>query len=128
MSQRSLIRAVSDIASVTFGSLCIISALPFVGIPFPTRGWADYYADKNQWLSQRSGGRLSPKGAGWVSAALRTAVGCATIYSPTRMGALLFNGAVVVRGTFLARQDNRPMRPQWTMLTAIGLCIVLNFL
>ncbi|KAJ7042814.1 hypothetical protein C8F04DRAFT_1175919 [Mycena alexandri] len=116
----------SDIASTTFGALCIASALPFVGVPFPTRGWATYYADKNLYLSQLSGGRLTPRAAGWASAALRIAVGSAAIYPPTREASLIANTAVVVRGTFLAHRDGRPMRPQWTMLGALGLCLLLG--
>ncbi|XXG99306.1 hypothetical protein Hte_005643 [Hypoxylon texense] len=118
----------SDVVSTTFGGLCIASALPFVGIPFPTRAWAAYYADKNRWLSQLSGGRLTPKQAGYASALLRIGVGSCCVYQPTRVAALLVNGAVVSRGTVVAYRDGRPMRPQWTMLGAIGLCLLLELL
>ncbi|KAI1765516.1 hypothetical protein GGR53DRAFT_489995 [Hypoxylon sp. FL1150] len=117
-----------DFASITFGSLCIASALPFVGIPFPSRTWATYYADKNRWLSQLSGGRLAPDQAGYAGALLRIAVGSCCIYQPTRVAALLINGAVVSRGTMVAYRDGRPMRPQWTMLSTIGLCLLLEML
>ncbi|KAI1386459.1 uncharacterized protein F4822DRAFT_431330 [Hypoxylon trugodes] len=116
----------SDITSVAFGVLCIASALPFVGVPFPSRAWSTYYADKNRWMSQLSGGRLTPKQAGYAGASLRVAVGSCCIYQPTRVAALLVNGAVVVRGTMVAYRDKRPMRPQWTMLSAIGLCLLLE--
>ncbi|KAI1775307.1 hypothetical protein F4818DRAFT_416241 [Hypoxylon cercidicola] len=118
----------SDVVSITFGGLCIASALPFVGIPFPTRAWATYYADKNIWLSKLSGGRLTPNQAGYASALLRISVGSCCIYQPTRVAALLVNGAVVVRGTMVAHRDGRPMRPQWNMLGAIGLCLLLELL
>ncbi|KAK9416059.1 putative Major facilitator superfamily transporter [Seiridium unicorne] len=117
---------VSAVVSTTFGVLCITSALPFVGIPFPSRAWATYYADKNKWLAELSGGRLTPDQAGYTSAALRIAVGACCIYPPTREAALLVNGAIVCRGTMLAYRDGRPMRPQWTMLSAIALCLVLG--
>ncbi|KAI0472309.1 hypothetical protein F4859DRAFT_100377 [Xylaria cf. heliscus] len=116
----------SDKASVTFGSLCVLSALPLIGIPFPTRGWASYYADKNRWMSQLSKGYLTPTQAGYASAVLRIFVGFGCMYQPTRVAALLVNGAVVCRGTMVAYRDSRPMSPQWTMLGAIALCLVLE--
>ncbi|KAI4865622.1 hypothetical protein F4820DRAFT_419699 [Hypoxylon rubiginosum] len=118
----------SDFVSITFGGLCIASSLPFIGIPFPSRAWATYYADKNRWLSQLSGGRLTPKQAGYASALLRVGVGSCCIYQPTRVAALLVNGAVVSRGTMVAYRDGRPMRPQWTMLGAISFCLLLELL
>ncbi|CAJ2507099.1 Uu.00g082850.m01.CDS01 [Anthostomella pinea] len=118
----------SDFTCITFGALCIASALPFVGIPVPTRSWAIYYADKNRWLSKLSGERLTPKQAGYASALLRLAVGSCCIYPPTRIPALLVNGAVVCRGTVVAYRDGRPMRPQWTMLGAVGLCLLTEIL
>ncbi|KAI1372815.1 hypothetical protein F4677DRAFT_431555 [Hypoxylon crocopeplum] len=118
----------SDLVSTIFGSLCIASALPFVGIPFPTRAWATYYADKSQWISSRSGGRLTPRQAGYASALLRLIVGSACIYPPTRLASLALNGTVVCYGTVSAYRDRRPMRPQWTMLGAMGLCLLLEML
>ncbi|KAI1414430.1 hypothetical protein F5Y13DRAFT_16116 [Hypoxylon sp. FL1857] len=118
----------SDIASITFGALCVASALPFVGIPFPNQSWADYYADKNKWLAMRSGGRLTAKQAGHAGALLRLAVGSCCIYPPTRLAALTANGIVVCYGTVAAYQNSRPMRPQWSMLGAMGLCILLEVL
>ncbi|KAI0874557.1 hypothetical protein GGS24DRAFT_459134 [Hypoxylon argillaceum] len=116
----------SDRVSTTFGSLCIVSALPLIGIPFPTRAWASYYADKNRWMSQLSKGYLTPNQAGCVVAALRIAVGLGCMYQPTRVAALLVNGTVVCRGTMVAYRDGRPMSPQWTMLGAIALCLALE--
>ncbi|KAI1404947.1 hypothetical protein F4819DRAFT_446038 [Hypoxylon fuscum] len=77
-------------------------------------------------MSQLSGGRLTPKQAGFAGALLRVAVGSCCIYPPTRVAALLVNGAVVSHGTMIAYRDGRPMAPQWTMLGAIGLCLVLE--
>ncbi|KAF7325044.1 Major facilitator superfamily transporter [Mycena kentingensis (nom. inval.)] len=119
-------RTLSTAVSSTFGALCITSALPFIGIPFPSQSWADYYADKNKWLAELSSGRLTPAQAGYAGALLRVGVGACCIYPPTREAALLLNGAVVCRGTVLAYRDERPMRPQWTMLSAIALCLVLG--
>ncbi|KAI0454425.1 hypothetical protein F5B21DRAFT_475337 [Xylaria acuta] len=116
----------SDKVSVIFGSLCVISALPLIGIPFPTRAWASYYADKNRWMSQLSKGRLTPNQAGHAVAALRIAAGFGYMYQPTRVAALLVNGVVVCRGTVVAYRDGRPMSPQWTMLGAVALCLVLE--
>ncbi|KAI1367475.1 hypothetical protein F5Y08DRAFT_67772 [Xylaria arbuscula] len=116
----------SDKVSGAFGSLCILSALPLLGVPFPSRGWASYYADKNIWMSQLSKGYLTPRGAGCAAALLRIIIGVGCIYQPTRVAALLINGAVVTRGTFVAYRDGRPIRPQWTMLGAIALCLVLE--
>ncbi|KAH8160518.1 hypothetical protein CIB48_g7726 [Xylaria polymorpha] len=116
----------SDIASGTFGSLCVISVLPLIGISSPTREWASYYADKSRWMSRLSKGYLAPDQAAYASAALRIAVGCGCVYQPTRVAALLVNGAVVCSGTVVAYRDSRPMSPQWTMLGTIGLCLVLE--
>ncbi|KAI1275119.1 hypothetical protein F5Y07DRAFT_187951 [Xylaria sp. FL0933] len=116
----------SDTVSTTFGALCIVSALPLIGIPFPTRAWASYYADKSRWMAQLSKGHLTPNQAGYAAAVLRTAVGVGCIYPPTRIAALLVNGAVVCRGTMVAYRDGRPMSPQWSMLGAIALCLALE--
>lgn len=85
-----------------------------------------YYADKSVWLSKVSGGRLTPKEAGYASALLRVMVGTCCVYPPTRDAALLLNGAIVLRGTFLAHRDGRPMQPQWNMLGSVALCLVLG--
>lgn len=127
----------SAAASTTYGVLCIASALPFAGVsvpwarsPRPGAGsWVDYYAEKNAWMARLSGGRLTPRQAGYAGAALRVTVGLCCVWgSPpaVREAALLANGAVVARGTVLAARDGRPMRPQWTMLGAIALCLLLG--
>ncbi|KAI1400941.1 hypothetical protein F4819DRAFT_353169 [Hypoxylon fuscum] len=117
----------SDLVSTTFGAVCIASALPFVGIPSSSRAVA-YYADKNRWMSQLSGGHLTPRQAGFAGALLRVAVGSCCIYPPTRVAALAANGMVVCYGTVAAFRDGRPMRPQWSMLGAMGLCLLLEML
>jgi hypothetical protein len=116
----------SNLTAGSFGILCIASALPFVGVPFPTRAWSDYYADKNRWLSQLSGQRLSPAQAGYAGAALRLVSGACCIYPPTREAMLLIYAAIVCRGTMLASRDGRPMAPQWGMLSATVVCLVLG--
>lgn len=126
----------STATATLYGGLCIASAPPFAGISVPwikTRrssdaaSWVAYYADKNAWMARLSGNRLNPRQAGYAGAALRVAVGACCIWGPpVREAALLFNGAIVVRGTVLAARDGRPMRPQWTMLGAIALCLLLG--
>lgn len=119
-------RIASEAIPVAFGSLCLLSALPFVGVPIPSRAWADYYRGKNEWLSQLSGNRLTPIGAGVCGAMLRIGVGLACINRDTREPTLLINGSIVVGGTIFAYRDGRPMRPQLTMLGAIAVCLLLN--
>ncbi|KAJ7918404.1 hypothetical protein B0H13DRAFT_290776, partial [Mycena leptocephala] len=119
-------QTLSTVLSSALGVLCIASALPFVGIPFPTQSWADYYEAKNQWNSELSGGRLTLKQAGYLGAAVRIVVGAGCIYPPTREVVLVLNGLVVIRGTMLAWRDGRPMWPQWGMLSAVVVCLVLG--
>ncbi|OTB18246.1 hypothetical protein K445DRAFT_245090 [Daldinia sp. EC12] len=116
----------SDAASSTFGALCITSALPFVGVPFPTRSSAVYYAAKSKWMAERSGPRLTPRQAAYGGAVLRVAVGLCSIYRPTRVVALMVNGLVVCFGTVAAYRSGAPMMPQWGMLCAIGGCLLLE--
>ncbi|KXH54116.1 hypothetical protein CSAL01_09215 [Colletotrichum salicis] len=116
----------STLSSYTFGGLCVLSGLPFIGIPFPNRRVADYYAGKSEWMSQIFGRRLSPRQAGYFGAALRIAVGAAVVAPETRESALLFNGAVVTYGTIRAYADGRPMLPQWGMLAANAVCLGLG--
>ncbi|KAI2624083.1 hypothetical protein GGS21DRAFT_493998 [Xylaria nigripes] len=106
----------SDPASGNFGSFCIISALPLLGIPFPTCFWATYYADKSSWISQLSNSLLPPTQAGCAAAILRLIVGIGCIYSHTRLPVLVpsqWRGRGP--GTVVALRDRRPMMPQWTM-------------
>lgn len=78
-------------------------------------------------MAKLTGDRLTPRQAGYAGAALRIAVGLCCIWGhPVREAALLANAAIVARGTVLAARDGRPMRPQWTMLGAIALCLVLG--
>lgn len=132
--QMSWAHNLSAAAATVYGGLCIASALPFAGVSIPwvtsrRRGdsWVAYYAEKNAWMARLSGDRLTPRQAGLAGAALRVAVGACCIWGPpVREAALLVNGAIVARGTVLAARDGRPMRPQWTMLGAIGLCLLLG--
>ncbi|KAH6658761.1 hypothetical protein BKA67DRAFT_558981 [Truncatella angustata] len=119
-------RNLPNVVSTAFGLLCITSAIPFIGIPVPTKSWVIYYAEKNKWLSELSGRRLSPKQAGYAGALLRVTVGICCMHPVTREAALVLNGVVVSRGTVLAHRDGRPMSPQWIMLSAIALCLVLG--
>lgn len=131
----------SAAAATAYGGLCIASALPFAGVSVPWittsrrrapggggDPWVDYYAEKNAWMARLSGGRLTPRQAGYAGAALRVAVGACCVWGPpaAREAALLANAAVVARGTVLTARDGRPMRPQWTMLGAIALCLLLG--
>ncbi|KAJ7069595.1 hypothetical protein C8F01DRAFT_1245793 [Mycena amicta] len=110
----------STISNSLFGALCILSAIPFLGIPFPSRAAAEYYATKNHWLAENYG--VTPKQAGYFGAVVRVGVGAGVIYPPTRMVALALNGAIVVRGTALAWRNERPMLPQYGMLLTMVWC------
>lgn len=125
----------SAAAATTYGVLCIASALPFAGVSVPWTtsrrsddSWVNYYAEKNAWMARLSGDRLTPRQAGYAGAALRVAVGLCCVRGPpaVREAALLANAAVVARGTVLAARDGRPMRPQWTVLGATALCLLLG--
>ncbi|KAL1882807.1 hypothetical protein Daus18300_000445 [Diaporthe australafricana] len=128
----------STAAATAYGGLCIASALPFAGVRVPVPwttsrrsdddSWVAYYAEKNAWMARLSGDRLTPRQAGCAGAALRITVGLCCIWGTraVRETALLANAAVVARGTVLAARDGRPMRPQWTMLGAIALCLLLG--
>ena len=125
----------STAAATAYGGLCIASALPFAGVSVPwitsrrsDDSWVAYYAEKNAWMARLSGDRLTPRQAGYAGAALRVAVGLCCVCGPpaVREAALLANAAVVARGTVLAARDGRPMRPQWTVLGATVLCLVLG--
>ncbi|KAK1638061.1 hypothetical protein BDP81DRAFT_201157 [Colletotrichum phormii] len=116
----------STLSSYTFGGLCVLSALPFIGIPFPNHRATDYYAGKCEWMSQIFDRRVSPRQAGYFGAALRIAVGAAVVAPETREPALLFNGAIVTYGTIRAYVDGRPMLPQWGMLAAMAVCLGLG--
>ena len=115
-----------ETCSALFGTLCILSAAPFAGVPFPNRAAADYYRAKSRWMSAIFGQRLSPVQAGYMGAAVRIVVGAGTIYPPTREAVLLLNGAGVLWGTVRAVRDGRPLIPQFGMLGAVAFLVVLN--
>ncbi|KAK1854751.1 hypothetical protein CCHR01_02562 [Colletotrichum chrysophilum] len=123
---RSSRSTIANLSNWSFGAMCILSALPFVGIPFPNQRAADYYAGKNRWISELSGGRLDSTQAGYAGAVLRIAVGTAVLVPATREAALLINGAIVTRGTMLAVRDGKPLLPQWGMLGIVAWCLVLG--
>ncbi|KAJ9150202.1 hypothetical protein NKR23_g3809 [Pleurostoma richardsiae] len=106
-----------------YGAMFILSALPFVSAPFPSRETAEYYKRKNDWNVRLSGGHLTRTQTGFLGAALRVMVGLGVLFSATRQGALLGNGAVVSLGTVLAYRDGRPMVPQLTMLAMVAWCL-----
>ncbi|KAF6804348.1 hypothetical protein CSOJ01_10266 [Colletotrichum sojae] len=120
------IQAIADASIFSFGAACILSAFLFVGVPFPNKRASDYYAGKSSWMSELSGGWMSPAQAGVFGAALRVAVGTAVLLPGTREAALLANGAIVTYGTFVARRDGKPMLPQWGILGAVAWCFVLG--
>ena len=117
-------QTIANLLAYGFGALCLSTALPFVGIPFPRAETAAYYKRKNEWNAKLSGHRITPATAGVLGAALRVGVGLGVIFPETREVALFIKGAVVSVGTMLAYRDGRPMRPQWTMLGLIAACFV----
>ncbi|KAF7298817.1 Dienelactone hydrolase endo-1,3,1,4-beta-D-glucanase [Mycena indigotica] len=119
-SYLSLVRIhpISTISNSVFGALCMLSAIPFLGIPFPSRAAAEYYATKNHWIAENYG--VTPRQAGYFGAVVRTGVGLGVIYPTTRPLALALNAAIVVRGTALAWRDGRPMLPQYGMLATMA--------
>ena len=119
-------KTISSVASVAFGAFCIGSALPFIGIPIPNKAAVHYYADKSAYMAGLTGHRITTAQAQYLSAVLRTAVGAGCIYPGTRQAALLVNLGIVIRGTFIANRDGRPMWPQWGMLGAMSLCLILG--
>ncbi|KAH8881685.1 hypothetical protein GQ53DRAFT_832185 [Thozetella sp. PMI_491] len=119
-------QTIATVSNVAFGLMCIGSAAPFVGIPFPKKATADYYRRKNEWLAKLSGHRLTNMQAGYAGALLRISVGLGVIWPQTREPLLLLNGAIVSVGTVLAIRDKKPMIPQWTMLGMVAWCLVTN--
>ncbi len=120
------LQAFATISNVAFGLVCIGSAAPVLGIPFPKQSTADYYKRKNEWIAQLSGHRLTITQAGVFTACLRLAVGFGVIWPPTREALLLVNGGIVGFGTLLAIRDKRPMIPQWSMLGTVACCFLAN--
>jgi hypothetical protein len=109
-----------------FGAFCILSAPPFIGIPFPSRQASTYYTQKKQHLSELSGKRLTPDQAGYVSAALRILLGFGLISQRYRRLSCMVNGAIVSVGTVVAIRDGRPLMPQVGMLAAIAAVAILG--
>ncbi|KAF7299663.1 Dienelactone hydrolase endo-1,3,1,4-beta-D-glucanase [Mycena chlorophos] len=114
------IHPVSTLSNTLFGTLCILSSLPFLGIPFPSRATAEYYADKSAHMAEVY--NITPGQAATIGGVGRTLVGLGVIYPPTRWVALAVNGAVVLRGSTIAWRDGRPMLPQYGMLGAMAFC------
>ena len=112
-------------AAYTFGIFCILSAAPFVGIPFPTARASAYYSGKNAWLSDLSGKRLTPTQAGYGGACLRILLGVGLISRSFRRTTCGVLGAAVSVGTVIAVRDGRPLAPQIGMLAAIATVAVL---
>ncbi|KAJ6457593.1 hypothetical protein C8R45DRAFT_1032646 [Mycena sanguinolenta] len=113
--------------SILFSVLCILSAAPFVGIPFPSRAAAEYYRDKSAWMAATVfGNRITPTQAGYLSSVGRVLIGAGLIYPPTREATLLVNGAIVSCGTVMAIRGGRLLLPQFGMLAAVAWCLVLG--
>lgn len=110
----------------TFGAFCILSAPPFIGIPFPSRRASSYYASKNEWLSDLTGKRLNPVQAGYFGATVRVLLGLGLISQRFRRPSCAVNGAIVSVGTVYAVRDGRPLLPQVGMLAAIAVVAVLG--
>ncbi|KAF2175781.1 hypothetical protein K469DRAFT_701476 [Zopfia rhizophila CBS 207.26] len=117
----------ANISAYAFSALCLLSTLPFIGIPFPRHTSAEYYAQKNIWLASLSPVPISPKTAGYLGAILRIGLGAGLAIGGTaRMSALGVMGSVATVGTVLAWRDERPMGPQWGMLGATAMVWALN--
>jgi hypothetical protein len=108
-----------------FGSFCILSAAPFIGIPFRSSRASAYYASKNNRLSDLTGKRISPGQAGYFGAASRIVLGFGLINARFRKPTCAVMGVVIGYGTYLAVRDSRPFMPQCGMLVAIGAVVVL---
>ncbi|KZV98638.1 hypothetical protein EXIGLDRAFT_292804 [Exidia glandulosa HHB12029] len=116
----------SSYVPFAFGVFCILTAPPFIGIPFPTRRAADYYASKNDWLSSLSGRRESPTQAGYLGAVMRVLLGLGLSSPQYRRVSCVFMLAVVGPGTVFAVRDGKPLLPQFGMLAAIAACWIIR--
>lgn len=116
--------------SYTFGSFCILSALPFVGVPFPSQRAATYYTHpstgKNEWIASTFGNRITGRQAGYLGATVRILLGAGLISQTFRKPSCTVMGVIVGYGTVLALRDKRPMLPQIGMLSAIAVVWVLG--
>ena len=116
----------SHLAAVSLGAMSILTALPMLGLPFPSRTSAEYYTGKTRWIADLSGNRLTHQQARYASAGLRILAGSCCIFPPTRELTLLGYTAIVVYGTLVAYRDGRPMLPQWGTLAGLGVCLLLG--
>jgi len=120
------LQAAAIISAFAFGSLCIASALPFVGVPFPSKQTAEYYRRKSAYMAGLTGNVISVTATGYLGAALRVLVGVAVMRPETRELALAVNGAVVTSGTVLAVKHGRPLLPQFGMLVPMMVVFALG--
>lgn len=114
---------VGPILAYSFGTFCLLSALPFLGIPFPNSRAAQYYIrpnGKNEWIAKLTGDRISPKQAGYFGATTRILLGAGLISQTFRAPSCAVMGAIVGYGTIVAIRDSRPLLPQFGMLSAIA--------
>ena len=118
---------IGNYLAYSFGTFCILSALPFVGVPFPSRAAADYYAGPNgkiKWISDLSGHRITSKQAGYFGAGQRIVLGLCLISPKFRRPSAALMGIVVSYGTVVAVRDGRPLLPQIGMLSAIAAVLI----
>jgi len=120
------LQTAATLSALGFGSLCISSAFPLLGLPFPSKQAVGYYRRKSAWLAELSGHTISITTAGCLAAVLRLVVGACVILPGTREAALLANGGVVAVGTALTIRDRRPLAPQFGMLIPMALVFWLN--
>lgn len=118
--------ALGNYLAYTFGAFCILSAPPFIGIPFPTKKAATYYESKTAWMSDLSGGRLSPRQAAFLGASQRVIMGLALISTRWRRPTCALMGVVISYGTYAAIRDGRPLLPQVGMLGALAAVALLG--
>jgi hypothetical protein len=110
----------------TFGAFCILTAPPFVGIPFPSRRASTYYASKNVWMCDLSGKRLTPTQAGYLGAGIRILLRLGIISQQFRRPSCAVNGAIASVGTVMAIRDGKRLLPQFGILAAIATVAILG--
>jgi hypothetical protein len=113
-------------AAYAFGGLCILSALPLCGIPFPNSEASAYYLSKSQWMSELTGHRLSRTQTGYLAAVMRIALGVGFISFKYRKPACAVMAAIVGPGTVFAIRDGKPLLPQFGMLGAVAAVWILG--
>ena len=117
------------LVAYAFGIFCILSAPPFIGIPFPNSRASSYYATKNIWITNiaaRWGINVTPKQAGYFGATVRIILGLAFISTRYRRPSCAAMGAVVGYGTVRAVKDAKPLMPQLGMLAAVATVAMLG--